>query len=1173
MTRMCARNWLTIGAIALVIAAPLWASTSTTISIDGDMSDWDIVLVDPENAMADAASFAGDPDNPNGDRDLRGFAFTWDDQNLYFWLRRTLSGNNSISFSVYLDLDFDGLMSSSDRVARYRFTGASFQSAELVAYDDGGTPDPITGDGVPMPGGFGAPVAAVMGALANPSGIQLECAVDWASLGVAPGVPLNFHVSAGSNNNIEDNMEAFDSLYSRIDLRRDETASAPPGGDALLPHVVRNDGNGDDAINLLVEATKPWDHALWNDPDGDGDPADGVRMALDANGDGDYDDPFDIPPDAVYDADGDTLVDTGLLGPSEEFHFVLVVTPPASAPNGDIDQIVLAARSSNVPSVQTDLEDHVTAGTMTIFPDRSAIGPAGEDVDHPHEVCNFSGSDDIAAFDVSSLGGWTGELRTDPDGDGNGSDGVVLSDDDGDTRPELAVPAGACLPLVLRVSVPPAAVPPDQDTHEIALEAQGSGLADRAFDVTAVAGHVSVAPDRSGDVPVGGTVFYRHIITNGLGYDEIFDLTTLSSLGSTVEVFEDPDQDGIPEGDDAIVETPPIGRNGGSLPVVIRVQVPAATVHGQQDVVTLTAAARSNPVYQDAARDTTTVVNLLTFSDPLFGRAATSFFGPCSTVYAEGSGLPTNEDYRFLWDDPDTFDGPERVTGIREPDDDGLVDDAYTLTAADLAGTWTVRLQQRSGSSWQNLAIGGARNFEVQGGGGILEALIPAKEGVFVQGDSLAVTMRLDNPSDIDFFETNLRYVVFQDQDADGVPSVGEPYILPDGTSDVWAPGAFTWRTQPVEVLRGGKFLDFWRVSDIQFPISGDWTVHATWRMDCGTVIDTLSTAISVCAVLPVADAGPGVSLCRGDAAVVGTAGQPGHSYLWRPADDLDDPTLAQPTTTPSENRTYTLVVVEEVTGCSNSDVLDVVVLEPPDPDILPDAPVINVGGSVTLDAGPGASYSWSSNPPGEPGDGATTRTIDVSPSQTTTYSVEVVNADGCQALATETVTVNPNPPEPVILAGPDTTVCQGVEVTLDAGVAVPDYLWTTDPPGQPGDGATTRSIVVAPSETTTYSVTATDSVGQEGSDSVVIAVLTTTPGSLGPSLRVARDDLDVQLAWQSVPDGWSYPVYRDDRSDWSTPALRQEVVPTDWTDPAAVDGVRLYLYNVHGKACFEGPR
>ncbi|WP_157998162.1 choice-of-anchor A family protein [Aquimarina agarivorans] len=110
-------------------------------------------------------------------------------------------------------------------------------------------------------------------------------------------------------------------------------------------------------------------------------------------------------------------------------------------------------------------------------------------------------------------------------------------------------------------------------------------------------------------------------------------------------------------------------------------------------------------------------------------------------------------------------------------------------------------------------------------------------------------------------------------------------------------------------------------------------------------------------------------------------------------------------------------------------------------------------GATAILTAVGSGSVLWST--------GETTKSIEVSPLETTTYSVTVTNV-GCSATTEAVVTVI----DPKVSVGDDVTICLGDSVTITATEA-DSYLWST--------GETTQSITVSPTiNNTWYKVTAT---------------------------------------------------------------------------------------------------
>jgi hypothetical protein len=153
----------------------------------------------------------------------------------------------------------------------------------------------------------------------------------------------------------------------------------------------------------------------------------------------------------------------------------------------------------------------------------------------------------------------------------------------------------------------------------------------------------------------------------------------------------------------------------------------------------------------------------------------------------------------------------------------------------------------------------------------------------------------------------------------------------------------------------------------------------------------------------------------------------------------------------------YTIVVIETTTGC------DAVITDT----------VLNIGtgviGNVTgvpsticagqtavLTATGGLTYSWST--------GSSVSTIAVSPTSTTTYTVNIANAL-CNDI--DTITINVVTPPVTLVSAPDTLICPGetAMIVASGGTA---YNWNT--------GATNDTIYVSPSMTAVYSCVASAS-------------------------------------------------------------------------------------------------
>jgi len=307
----------------------------------------------------------------------------------------------------------------------------------------------------------------------------------------------------------------------------------------------------------------------------------------------------------------------------------------------------------------------------------------------------------------------------------------------------------------------------------------------------------------------------------------------------------------------------------------------------------------------------------------------------------------------------------------------------------------------------------------------------------------------------------------------------------------VWTAG-----NTPVNTTSGGQrfFL----------PMYGyNGTVKVGWYGSNGTVQNTAdndvfvdSVRISTCA-RPVVNLGADTVLCPGSTITL-NAGT-GTSYLWNNGTTTTQ-TLA--VTTPG---TYSVTTFNGNEGCFRQDTIVITGGTLPVVSLGNDT-AICAGNSITLNAGnPGAAYLYSNN--------ATTQTTTVSAAGT--YSVRVTNAQGCIGRDTLVLTVNANP---VVNLGPDTAICSGNTLTLNAGNTGSAYLYNT--------GATTQTLAVTTAGT--YSVRVTNTNGCVGRDTLVVSVNQTPVVNLGPDTTLCGNI--TSIIFDAGNPGSTYA--------WSSPAV-----------------------------------
>lgn len=197
--------------------------------------------------------------------------------------------------------------------------------------------------------------------------------------------------------------------------------------------------------------------------------------------------------------------------------------------------------------------------------------------------------------------------------------------------------------------------------------------------------------------------------------------------------------------------------------------------------------------------------------------------------------------------------------------------------------------------------------------------------------------------------------------------------------------------------------------------------------------------------------------------------------YAWSPSASISDSSAKSPIASPSTTTTYTVAITDTITGCVKIDSVTIMVNPKPVVNLGNDTNIC-AGAQLMLNAGSGyTSYMWST--------AETSDTIYVTAAGS--YSVQVVDTNGCTNVDTINVTVSPLP---VVTLGNDTTICSNEPITIDAGTGFVSYSWSS--------GETTNTIVV--NTTGQYSVMVTDTNGCAGSDTMQVNVNPAPVADLG---------------------------------------------------------------------------
>lgn len=232
-----------------------------------------------------------------------------------------------------------------------------------------------------------------------------------------------------------------------------------------------------------------------------------------------------------------------------------------------------------------------------------------------------------------------------------------------------------------------------------------------------------------------------------------------------------------------------------------------------------------------------------------------------------------------------------------------------------------------------------------------------------------------------------------------------------------------------------------------------------------GTCTGTASKEITVDAAPVVVASSSADTVCAGAEVVISASGA--DTYKWN--NDIAD---ASQKVNPTIATSY-IVTGTNLAGCKSTDTVSIAINS--SFQISLEASSLNVcpGGKTTLKASGAANYVWST--------ADITDTIEVSPSEKTTYSVVGDNGAGCSDEASIEISVFV-PATITATASDNGKICSGDSVTLSASGA-DAYTWSNDSTG--------ATVVAAPLTTSTFTVSATDNNACLSTATVTVTVTT----------------------------------------------------------------------------------
>jgi len=477
--------------------------------------------------------------------------------------------------------------------------------------------------------------------------------------------------------------------------------------------------------------------------------------------------------------------------------------------NPDPANATVTVSTANISTVDFGFMTPPLVG-LNVTPDQAGSMAPGHTIEYTYTVSNATSTP--GTFNVSAVSsqGWS----------------TAVLDSGGSPITQVVLGANESVTVRVRTAVPITATNGMQDTTTLRATLSTDPLvSDSARGVTTVRTGLMITPDLAETGSIGTTITYRHTVTNSWPIARTINLAAVSSRGWPIAIFA---ADGVTPITQILV-----GPNGAAEEIVVKVTIPTSATTGQQDVTTVSATYPPDSA-SDSAADTTTARRLMTYTSGTYVDPETVFVRGAQ-VYARAGGLPAGT-FRFRW-----YDSANTLvrTGPQGTSSGGVYTDSYPTTVASPLGAWRAVIQRRVSGNWSDYDN---TPFQVVGDAEISH--LWATDAPQVNTD-VSVGSALQNQMTEPIINSSITYVIWWDQNGDGVFSAGDLWIDSTGHSQTWNGSASvsTHVSTGVDVAGTSTYTDPpWQINNVDFPNQGTYNVNAVWTDSTGGVIDAKTT-------------------------------------------------------------------------------------------------------------------------------------------------------------------------------------------------------------------------------------------------------------------------------------------------------------------------------------------